>query len=87
MIIYEENEFDDDEYQSSDAIVDEKFLWPLDSATGTVPIPFMIEDNIRSEIRERILLAVSEYSKKTCIRYVSQNSRNYHVRNIRLQSI
>ena len=82
MIIYDENEFSDDGYQSSDAIVDERFLWPLDSATGTVPIPFMIQDNIRPEIRERIVQAVSEYSKKTCIRYVYQKSGNYHIRNI-----
>lgn len=85
MIIYEENEFDDDDNQFRDAIVDEQFLWPLDSATGTVPIPYMIQDIIRPEIRERIVQAVSEYSKKTCIRYVSQKSGNYHIRN--LQSI
>ena len=66
MIIYEEEEFDDDGLY--DAINDENYLWSLDSATGTVPIPFMIENGIGPEIRDRILKAISEYDEKTCIR-------------------
>ena len=66
MIIYEEEEFDDDGLY--DGINDENYLWSLDSATGTVPIPFMIENGIRPETRDKILKAISEYDQKTCIR-------------------
>ena len=66
MIIYEEEEFDDDGLY--DAINDENYLWSLDSATGTVPIPFMIENGLSREKREKIGKAVSEYNQKTCIR-------------------
>ena len=74
-MIYEEDELGDDGNELSDAIVDRRFLWPLDSASGAVRIPFMIQDDARQEVRERIIEAVSEYSEKTCIRYVSQKER------------
>ena len=67
MMIYEDEEFDDDEYELNDA-VDGNHLWSLNSTTGTVPIPFMIGNGVSLETRERIVQAVSEYSKKTCIR-------------------
>ena len=67
MIIYEEEEFDDDGLY--DAINnDDNYLWSLDSATGTVPIPFMIANRVGPEIRDRITKAVLEYDQKTCIR-------------------
>ena len=68
MIIYEEEEFDDDRFVLDDRIDDENYLWSLDSATGTVPIPFMIENGLSQEKRDKIEKAVSEYNQKTCIR-------------------
>ena len=68
MIIYKEEEFDDDEFALHDVIDDENFLWSLDSETGTVPIPFMIQDDLSPEKRNKIAEAVSEYDQKTCIR-------------------
>ena len=66
MIIYEEEELHDDGLY--DVINDGLYLWTLDSTTGTVPIPFMIENGIRPEIRDKILKAIYEYDQKTCIR-------------------
>ena len=68
MIIYEEEEFDDNAYALNEHITDKNHLWSLDSATGTVPIPFMIENGLSQEKREKIGKAVSEYNQKTCIR-------------------
>ena len=61
-----------------DAISDDKYLWSLDPKTGTVPIPYMIDHTMRPEIRERIEQAVSEFDRKTCIRY----STKIHKENI-----
>ena len=66
MIIYEEEEFDDDGLY--DVINDENYLWSLDSATGTVTIPFMIQNDLSPEKRNKIARAVHEYDQKTCIR-------------------
>ena len=68
MIIYQTDELDDDGYELNDAIIDENHLWSLDSTTGTVPIPFMIEHGMRPETRDKIAKAISEYDLKTCIR-------------------
>ena len=69
MMIYDEDEVEGDDYELNDAISDDKYLWSLDPKTGTVPIPYMVQKDIRPEIRERIERAMSEYDKKTCIRY------------------
>ena len=69
MMIYDEDELDYDDYELDDAISKDKYLWSLDPATGTVPIPYMIQHDIRPEVRNRIERAMSEYDRKTCIRY------------------
>ena len=69
MMIYDEDELDDDDYELKDAINDTTHLWSLDPATGTVPIPYMVQKDIRPEIRDKIERAMSEYDTKTCIRY------------------
>ena len=69
MMIYDEDELDDEDHELNDAISDNTHLWSLDPATGTVPIPYMVQNDIRPEIRDRIEQAMSEYDKKTCIRY------------------
>ena len=71
-MIYDEDELDDDDYVLDDAISNRTYLWSLDPATGTVPIPYMIQDDIRPEIRDRIERAILEYDQKTCIRYIRQ---------------
>ena len=38
------------------------------SATGTVTIPFMIQNDLSQEKRNKIARAVHEYDQKTCIR-------------------
>ena len=62
----------DDEQESSyeleDAISDTNHLWSLDKTTGTVPIPFKIDDSIGPIMRDNIMRAISEYDQKTCIR-------------------
>ena len=69
MMIYDEDELDDDDYELKDAISNTTYLWSLDPATGTVPIPYMVQSDMRNETRDRIERAMSEYDKKTCIRY------------------
>ena len=70
MIVYDETEsddFDDNEYH--DAINDTDSLWTLNSTTGTVEIPYMIDSNINDDFRrEKIEKAVDEFHYKTCIR-------------------
>ena len=70
MIFYDETEsddFDDNDYY--DAINDTDFLWTLDSTTGTVEIPYMIDNNIYDDFRrDKIQKAVDEFHDKTCIR-------------------
>ena len=68
MMIYDEDETEDDNYELNDAISNSAYLWSLDPATGTVPIPYMVQKDICPEIRDRIERAISEYDKKTCIR-------------------
>ena len=70
MMIYDEDELDDDDYILDDAISNRRYLWSLDPATGTVPIPYMVQNDIRPEIKDRIERAILEYTQKTCIRYV-----------------
>ena len=79
MLIYDEEELDNDYYEDhlEDAIEEKKSLWSLDSVTGTVPIPYMIQTDIRPEIRKRISKAISEYDQKTCIRYITNVGENY----------
>ena len=61
-------------YELEDAISDTNHLWSLDKTTGTVPIPFKIDDGIGPDMRDMIFKAISEYDKKTCIRYSSMIS-------------
>ena len=77
MLIYDEEELDYYGDHLEDAIEEEKYLWSLDSVTGTVPIPYMIQTDIRPEIRKRISQAISEYDQKTCVRYIT-NIYEYH---------
>ena len=58
----------DDYYEFEDAIDDKNYLWPLDETTGTVLIPFKIDDIIGTAMRDNIMRAISEYDQKTCIR-------------------
>ena len=62
----------DDEYdyynEFEDAIEDKNHLWSLDETTGTVVIPYKIDDSISPAMRNNIMRAISEYDKKTCIR-------------------
>ena len=62
-----DNEYDD-YYEFEDAIDDKNYLWSLDETTGTVVIPFKIDDIIGTAMRDNIMRAISEYDKKTCIR-------------------
>ena len=53
IIVYDNNELEEyDDY--GDAVNDTSALWNLDPATGTVPIPYMISNNIDSQTREKI---------------------------------
>ena len=65
MIVYDNK--DADEF-ADDAIDDTNALWPLDSASGTVRIPYKIDDSIALEMKIAIDRAVSEFHQKTCIR-------------------
>ena len=56
-------------YEFEDAISDTNHLWSLDIPTGTVPIPFKIDDAIAPDMRDMILHAIFEFDMKTCIRY------------------
>ena len=62
-----DNEYDD-YYEFEDAIDDKNYLWSLDKTTGTVLIPYKIDDSIGPVMRDNIMRAISEYDKKTCIR-------------------
>ena len=62
----ESDNFDD--YYYDDAIDDTHSLWTLDSTTGTVEIPYMIDTNIYDGIRPEIQKAIDELHYKTCIR-------------------
>ena len=70
MTVYDETEsgdFDDNDYY--DAINDTDSLWTLNSTTGTVEIPYMIDSNIYDDFRrDKIQKAVDEFHEKTCIR-------------------
>ena len=55
-------------YEFEDAIDDKNSLWPLDETTGTVLIPFKIDDSIGPIMRDNIMKAISEYDQKTCVR-------------------
>ena len=70
MIVYDETEIDDfDDYEYYDAINDTDSLWTLNSTTGTVEIPYIIDSNINDDFRsEKIEKAVDEFHYKTCIR-------------------
>ena len=76
MIVYDENEIDADDYYDyyglenyGDAISDNNYLWTLDSSTGTVNIPYMVDSIINEDFRrEKIQKAVDEFHYKTCIR-------------------
>ena len=70
MIFYDETESDDlDDNDYYDAINDTDFLWTLDSTTGTVEIPYMIDNHIYDDFRrDKIQKAVDEFHYKTCIR-------------------
>ena len=81
MLIYDEEELDYYEDHLEDTIEEEKYLWSLDSVTGTVPIPYMIQKDIRPEVRKRIAQAISEYDQKTCIRYITNICKNYQILN------
>ena len=69
-MVYDENKIDADDYYDNygDAISDKNYLWTLDSSTGTVNIPYMIDSNINNDFRREIQKAVNEYKYKTCIR-------------------
>ena len=79
MLIYDEEEMDYYGDHLEDAIEEEKYLWSLDSVTGTVPIPYMVQTDIRPEIRKRIAEAISEYDQKTCVRYITNICENYQL--------
>ena len=68
MIIYDDTEsnyFD----HFNDAIEDINFLWTLNSTSGTVEIPYVIDGMIDERFRrEKIQKAVEEFNYKTCIR-------------------
>ena len=56
-----------------DAVSNPDYLWTLDPVNGTVPIPYVVDDDTeayryRSDIRENIARAVTEFNEKTCIR-------------------
>ena len=65
MIVYDNK--DADEF-ANDAIDNTEALWPLDSASGTVRIPYMIDNSIALEMQLEIDRAISEFHQKTCIR-------------------
>ena len=66
ILSYEDNDPNQD-YEYEDA-VGNHFLWNLDSTSGTVPIPYMIDSRSTPELRAKVEAAISEYQKKTCIR-------------------
>ena len=65
MIVYDNK--DADEF-ADDAIDNTEALWPLDSASGTVRIPYKIDDSIAHQMQLEIDQAVFEFHQKTCIR-------------------
>lgn len=67
IIAYDKEELEDYDY-FDDAISSIDALWALDPETGTVPIPFMVDDYIDFQTKENIERAVKEYNEKTCIR-------------------
>ena len=66
ILSYEDNDQNQD-YEYEDA-VGNYFLWDLDSTSGTVPIPYLIDSRSTPELRETVDAAISEYQKMTCIR-------------------
>ena len=66
ILSYEDNDQIQD-YEYEDA-VGNYFLWDLDSTSGTVPIPYLIDSRSTPELREKVHAAIAEYHKKTCIR-------------------
>lgn len=68
FLIYDDD-IDENEYLD-DAISDTNALWELDPDTGTVPIPFMIDESFNgdSEMLDQIHRAIFEFTSKTCIR-------------------
>ena len=68
MIIYDDTENNDFDH-FNDVIEDINSLWNLNSTTGTVDIPYVIDSMIDERFRrEKIQKAVEEFNYKTCIR-------------------
>ena len=67
IIVYDENVPVDDDYLD-DAMSNTDAKWDLDPETGTVPIPYKIDNDIGSKTREYIDQAINEFHRKTCIR-------------------
>ena len=68
IIEYDKDELENNDYYYDDAVNDTNALWTLDTRTGTVPIPFMIEKNMAFKTRRMIHRAIAEFHNKTCIR-------------------
>ena len=68
IIGYNNYDPSDIENELQDAISEKSHLWSLDTKTGTVPIPYKIDDGIGPDLRDKIIKAITEYDKKTCIR-------------------
>ena len=65
---YYNDDLVDNEDELQDAINDKSHLWSLDTTTGTVPIPYKIDNWIDPDKRDEITKAITEYDRKTCIR-------------------
>ena len=68
IIDYNNDDLGDNGNELQDAINNKSHLWSLDTTTGTVPIPYKIDDGIGPDLRDKIIKAITEYDKKTCIR-------------------
>ena len=66
-IIYYDDDLDEDEEEQED-VVSKYFLWDLDEASGTVSIPYLIDSRASAELRTKIMTAISDFHKKTCIK-------------------
>ena len=66
-IIYYDDDLDEDEDEQED-VVSKYFLWDLDEDSGTVPIPYLIDSRASHELRTKIMTAISDFNKKTCIK-------------------